>query len=154
VLIVLVAYWLGQRAAGASEVMPRTDNPTTPGTNRGQPTGSPFGQPTPETRVSGSIQTQGDHVIVIVQYGRRADLEPVRQHFAEYGVNTQIIQRGNKYSLETINTYDNPEKPGTTGYLAKQKIIEVGARYKGRSPQGYETFAPNYFKDAYGLKLK
>jgi hypothetical protein len=56
----------------------------------------------------------------------------------------------------TKNGYDNPDKPGTDGYLAKQKIIELGAGYK--PPTGYETFrradGTGPFNDAFGMKFE
>jgi len=149
VLIIVLAYWLGQarpKAAKGPEGSTRTNarSPGTDGATRGQPTGSPFG----------TGQTQGNYVIVIAEYSRQIDLEYVRQHFMEAGIATRITQRGNKFVLETSNMYDDPEKSGTNGFLAKQKIIEVGAKYKGKAPRGYETFAPNFFKTASGMKVK
>jgi len=96
----------------------------------------------------------GDHVIVLVQYQRYADLVPVRQHFQEHNIETEIVQQGSWYFLVTKDRYQNPETPGTNGYQAKQRIIEVGARYKGKAPEGYETFAPHFFRDAYGRKVR
>jgi len=96
----------------------------------------------------------GDHVIVLVQYMRRADLVPVKEHFAQYGIQTEIVQQGSWYFLVTKDRFQNPENQGTDGYQAKQKIIEVGAQYKGKAPQGYETFAPHFFRDAYGKKVR
>ena len=51
----------------------------------------------------------------------------------------------------TVDKYDNPDRPGTDGSVAKQKIIELGTKYK--APTGYESFAPNLFKDAYGMRF-
>jgi len=95
-----------------------------------------------------------NNVIVLVEYKAREDLEPVQKHFAQYGIETEIIMEAGRYFLVTKGRYDNPEKAGTDGYKVKQRIIEVGALYKGKAPAGYETFAPNFFKDAYGKKLK
>jgi hypothetical protein len=94
----------------------------------------------------------GSHMIVLVEYGRQRDLEPVQQHFAAAGIPTEIILDGGRYFLVTKDRYDNPRTAGTNGYLALQKIKEVGAKYRGKAPQGYETFAPHYFSDAYGKK--
>lgn len=96
----------------------------------------------------------GNNVIVLVQYEARADLVPVQAHFAEYGIETEIVMESGSYFLQTKNRYDNPGTPGTDGYKAKQKIIEVGAKYKGKAPPSFETFAPNFFSDAYGKKVK
>jgi len=99
-------------------------------------------------------KSTGNNVIVLVQYEARADLVPVRAHFAEYGIDTEIVLENGRYFLQTKDRYDNPGTPGTDGYKVKQKIIEVGAKYKGKAPPTFETFAPNFFSDAYGKKVK
>jgi hypothetical protein len=99
-------------------------------------------------------RSTGNNVIVLVQYEARADLVPVKAHFGEYGIDTEIVMEGGSYFLQTKNRYDNPGTPGTDGYKARQKIIEVGAEYKGKAPPTFETFAPNFFSDAYGKKVK
>jgi hypothetical protein len=48
--------------------------------------------------------------------------------------------------------YENPEMSGTDGFKMKQRIINIGAKYK--ASKGYETFAPYFFKDAYGKKVR
>jgi hypothetical protein len=93
-------------------------------------------------------------VIVLVQHDAMADLLPVQAHFAEAGIELEIVQQGGLYFLQTKQRYDNPATPGTDGYKAKQKIAEVGAKYKGKAPPGYATFAPHYFSDAYGKKVE
>ena len=95
-----------------------------------------------------------DNVIVLVEYRMQAHLVPVQEHFAVYGIETEIVLENGRYFLITKDRYDNPDKPGTNGYKAKQRIIEIGARYKNKAPEGYETFAPNYFRDAYGKKIE
>jgi hypothetical protein len=99
-------------------------------------------------------KSTGNNVIVLVEFGARADLVPVRAHFAEYGIDTEIVMENGRYFLQTKNRYDNPGTPGTDGYKVKQKIIEVGAKYKGKAQPPFETFAPNFFSDAYGKKVK
>lgn len=94
----------------------------------------------------------GNNVIVLVQYHSPADLGPVQAHFEEHGISTEIRMRNGRYFLQTIDRYNNPDKPGTDGYEAKQKIIEIGRKYK--APLGYETFAAHYFSDAYGMKFE
>lgn len=105
----------------------------------------------PITQKVGPFKSQGDNRIVIQTYQLRADLEPVRQYFARFGVETELVKISDWYYLVTRDKYENPEKPGTDGYLAKQKIIELGAKYK--APQGYETFGSKPFSDAYGKKF-
>jgi hypothetical protein len=85
-------------------------------------------------------------------YQVRTHLEPVQEYFDKMGVATEIIEKNNWYYLVTKNGYDNPDKPGTDGFLAKQKIIELGAGYK--APAGKETFGPKPFKDAFGMRFE
>ena len=94
----------------------------------------------------------GNNVIVLVEFGAHADLVPVRDHFAKYGIETEIVMESGRYFLQTKNRYDNPGTPGTNGYKALQEIIKAGAEYK--APPNYETFAAKLFSDAYGKKVK
>jgi len=98
------------------------------------------------------VEPLADHRIVIQQYQVYSDLVPVLRHFSEYGIDTEIEQRGDWYFLVTLDRFENPEKPGTDGYAVKQKIVEIGASY--RAPRGYETFAPSLFSDAYGERVR
>ena len=115
---------------------------------------------------------QGDHVIVLAQYPVRTHLEPVRayfaskgvqteiltvsalrQYFSERGLNTAVLPNDDGFMLVTSGTlYENPNSADSDGYAMKQNIVQLGAQYK--APTGYETFAPNYFSDAYGMKIK
>ena len=108
----------------------------------------------PGSKDVGPAEPTGSNVIVLVEYEARADLEPVQEHFAQYGIETEIVAESGRYFLVTKDRYDNPGKAGTDGYEAKQRIIEVGAEYEGKAPAGYETFAPHFFRDAYGKKVK
>ena len=98
-----------------------------------------------------SAEPKGSNRIVIQSYELRAHLEPVRRYFAENGIETEIRRIGGTYYLVTEGKYENPERPGTNGYLAKQKIIEMGAKYK--APPGRETFGSKPFHDAYGMRF-
>ncbi|MHC4117043.1 MAG: hypothetical protein ACYSWO_06015 [Planctomycetota bacterium] len=100
------------------------------------------------------VEPRGNNVIVLVQFGRMADLVPVQEHFAEHGIETEIDERGGQYFLQTVERYDNPGRPGSDGFKAKLEIIRVGALYKGRAPAGLDPFAPHYFSDAYGRKVE
>jgi hypothetical protein len=93
----------------------------------------------------------GKNRIVITIYQVRSHLEPVKEYFDKMGIATEIIEKDSWYYLVTKNKYDNPEKAGTDGYLAKQKVIEIGAGYK--APAGFETFRPKLFSDAYGKRF-
>ncbi len=88
---------------------------------------------------------------MIQTYAVRAHLEPVRQYFAENGIETEIRKIGDDYFLVTTDKFDTIERTGTDGYKAKKRIIELGAKYK--APQSYETFGKRPFHDAYGMKF-
>lgn len=96
---------------------------------------------------------KGGNTIVLVEYQTRADLVPVQRHFARYGIETEIVSWAGRYFLITKDRYDG-FGVGSDGYEAKRKIVEVGALYEGKAPEGYETFAPHFFKDAYGKKVE
>ncbi len=162
ILLVVIVYRLGQlsmvnrETAGSAEVTRNSAQVNTAiHTNTGtmQPA-----EPAPikpqESRPVAPVESTGNNVIVLAEYGARADLVPVQKHFAGYGIATEIVIENGRYYLQTANTYDNPATAGTNGYKARQNIIQIGAAYKGQAPEGYETFAPHYFKDAYGKKVK
>jgi hypothetical protein len=109
----------------------------------------------PESTESVTPKPTANNVIVLVQFGSREDLRPVQAHFADHGIDTEIVQEKGIYFLQTKDRYvNNPGTPGTDGYEALQQIIKVGALYKGKAPPNYETFAPHFFSDAYGKKVK
>ncbi|MBN2138660.1 MAG: hypothetical protein JW720_12705 [Sedimentisphaerales bacterium] len=164
IVVVLLAFQAGQRsvAAGVAEksipepkaggnivnrsrprpVVPPVDNRTVaePSTSDG-------------TTVADAAATAGDNVIVLVQHKTERDLVPVRAHFANNGIATDIVPSGGTYFLVTQDRYKSFGRGGD-GSLALQRIKEVGAAYKGKAPEGYETFAPHYFSDAYGKKIE
>lgn len=155
ILLVLVAFRLGQGGrkltdsditapAGAQQAAPdvRAEVPQRV---------EPAAEKVPVLEKVGIVRPKGDNRIVIQTYQLRADLEPVRTYFARFGIETELMRIGDWYYLVTRDKYENPEKPGTDGYIAKQKIIELGAKYK--APQGYETFGSKPFSDAYGKKF-
>lgn len=159
VLLILAAFRLGQleqKVAGStSQVQPGEETNLAGLSMRDAGLNPTLGETIlPSEEKLRSAELQGDHVIVLVQYPRRPDLVPVREHFARNGIETEIVQEGNWYFLVTKNRYQNPNNPGTDGYEAKQKIIEIGAKYKGEAPEGYDTFAPHFFSDAYGKKVR
>ncbi|MHC4212362.1 MAG: hypothetical protein ACYSWP_03205 [Planctomycetota bacterium] len=100
--------------------------------------------------VSGS---GGDNVIVLQEYPAYADLLPARKHFNDNGIEVEVRQVGNSYLLISKARYDT-FSVGSAGYAALARIKEIGALYAGKAPDGYETFAPHYFSDAYGKKVK
>lgn len=163
ILLVLASFWLGQvyyltdqRATGPAKEMPQIKR-TTPMEREAADIREPPAPVEDSTLLDEVKPTQpkstGNNVIVLVQHEARADLVPVRAHFAEYGIETEIVMENGNYFLQTKNRYNNPGKPGTDGHEALQEIIRVGAKYKGKAPPGYETFAAHFFRDAYGKKV-
>ena len=162
VLLVLVVFRLGQNAGLTKQIV--TDSAVEISKSRektaGQATSGITRVPeviekTTPVPVSAEkvepVKSKGNNRIVIQTHQLRADLEPVKNYFAGLGIETEIRQIGGVYYLITKNKYENPERVGTDGYYAKQKIIELGANYK--APQGYGTFGKKPFHDAYGMKF-
>lgn len=159
ILLILVAFRLGQinqKAANSPAKMQKTSQISLAEHDTADTKQAPASSEalSPSQGKIRPAELPGDHVIILVQYMRRADLVPVKEHFAQYGIQTEIVQEGGWYFLVTKDRYQNPENQGTDGYQAKQRIIEVGAQYKGKAPEGYETFAPHFFRDAYGKKVR
>lgn len=100
------------------------------------------------------VEPMGDNVIVITSYGLRSHLQPVKEYYSRFGIETQILNVGDRYLLITQERFDNPGKVGTDGYEAKKKIIAIGANYKPTAGSGFESFGKKPFHDAYGMKLK
>jgi hypothetical protein len=150
ILLLLIAFWLGQITYRSSQ---KTAIPTSKASVSIQKT-VPAEEKAPLLASTQKVETaksKGDNRIVIQTYQLRADLEPVKQYFAQLGIETEIIKISDWYYLVTKDKYENPAKAGTDGYIAKQKIIELGAKYK--APQGYESFGDKPFSDAYGMKF-
>jgi hypothetical protein len=163
VLLVLVVFRLGQityrssqKATGPVAKMPESVQKAAPKVTAvvAPQKAAPAEEKTPVPPVIQKVEPvkpKGDNRIVIQSYQLRADLEPVKQYFAGFGIETEIIKISDWYYLVTKDKYENPGKPGTDGYLAKQKIIELGAKYK--APPGSEAFGSQPFRDAYGKKF-
>jgi hypothetical protein len=98
----------------------------------------------------------GKNRIVLKAFQVKSQLEPLKEYFDRMGVATEILERNGWYYLVTKNKYQSIEKSGSDGYLAKQKIVEIGAGYK--APTGYETFrkagGSADFSDAFGMKFE
>ncbi|MCD6394744.1 MAG: hypothetical protein J7M40_14725, partial [Planctomycetes bacterium] len=117
-----------------------------------------------ETVVNDNIEdtsatgTQGTNAIVIQAYKLRRDLEPVKRHFEKNGIETQIVERGSFFLLRTKQLFHKCSiardsfNPDYDGDVAMKEIRRIGALYK--APQGYESFRPNLFQDAYGEKVE
>lgn len=163
-LAAVVLFRLGERVGGrelaanappaAKPVTPKPVTQDTPAVKQlaaqgASAPGAAANQPTTDPS-TGSGQG-GRNRIVLKIYQVRSHLEPAKEYFDKMGVATEIIEKGRWYYLVTKNKYDNPEKAGTDGYLARQKIIEIGAGYK--APVGLETFGPKPFSDAFGMRF-
>jgi len=117
-----------------------------------------------------AVATKGKNMIVLARHPREEELKPVLAYFRDHGIETGIVTyealrswfadkgldarrlpQGDGYMLATRNFYQNPDRQGTDGYEVMQRIIELGRGY--RAPPGRESFAPNYFSDAYGMKV-
>ncbi len=163
IFVILAAYRLGQSSYPAEPQQADQPDPAVQEMDGERPEeqamayitqpSSPPENTTTKTEIAEPVKPMGSNVIVLVVYDSLPDLAPVQAHFSEYGVETEIVTERGRYFLQTKQRYDNPGTVGTDGYKAKQKIVEVGAKYKGKAPAGYETFAPNYFSDAYGKKV-
>jgi hypothetical protein len=163
IFVILAAYRLGQSSYPAEQqqaVQPDTAMQEMDNEGPVERAMSDLSQPsappetmTAKTEVAEPAKPTGNNVIVLVQYDSLPDLAPVQAHFSEHGIETEIVTEKGRYFLQTKQRYDNPATAGTNGYIAKQKIAEVGAKYKGKAPAGYESFAPFYFSDAYGKKV-
>lgn len=161
ILLLLLVYRAGQFSSPADKKIAAEEPETPPAAQPVIPAAIELAQPpdTTDKKVAAALaerieqpEQKGDNRIVIQTYQLRPHLEPVKQYFARFGIETEIKKIGDWYYLVTVNKYENPERPGTDGYAAKQKIIELGAAY--RAPLGYETFGDKPFHDAYGKRFE
>ena len=159
VLVLLVVFRLGQNSVErqVSSLVEKVTKPAVPAktapkveTSVKQPVVEAVKKPEPPKPAA--IVPSGDNRIVLAQYHSSRDLEPVQKYFADNGIDLVIENRESGFFLVTKNLYDNPAKAGTDGAAVKKKITDIGAGYK--APQGYESFAPKLFSDAYGEKVK
>jgi hypothetical protein len=183
-LVIVGAYRLGgsgsQPNAAASSVVGRSAAVNPPAGSMPRSATADAGRPTSNSAVVDaakqdvvSTAVQGDHLLVLALSKRQEDFGPVVQHFRENEIEVTPVSldslrqwfvksnldasrlpSGDGFLLVTANLYGNPKVAGTDGFKMKQRITEVGARYKGKAPSGYNSFAPNYFSDAYGMKVR
>jgi hypothetical protein len=153
VLAVLVAYRLGQLGFGFPAREAQSSGDTSGRQRAAAPPQAPaVGETTPPAGREPVAASKGDNCIVITQYQTDRHLKPVQTHFADNGIETVIEKINGWYFLRTKQLYENPLRSGTDGSVALKRIKEVGAQYK--APQGFESFKPNLFSDAYGKKVK
>jgi hypothetical protein len=160
-LAAVVLFRLGERV-GSREVATKASATTKPVVDKLM-SPKPVTQDTPAVKqptaqdnsaasvAASQLASTGKNRIVIKVYQVRSHLEPAKEYFDKLGVATEIIEKNSWYYLVTKNKYDNPGKAGTDGYLARQKIVELGAGYK--APVGFETFGPKPFSDAFGMRF-
>lgn len=183
-LVIVGAYRLGgsgsQPNAAASPVVGRSAAVNPPAGSTPRSATADAGRPTSSSTVADaakqdvvSTAVQGDHLLILALSKRQEDFDPVvrhfreneievtpvsldslRQWFAKYNLDASRLPSGDGFLLVTANFYGNPKVAGTDGFKMKQRITEVGARYKGKAPSGYNSFAPNYFSDTYGMKVR
>lgn len=162
ILLIIAAYRVGQSSYSTGQQVAGEPGKGMQETGKENPTGqatSDMSRSSAQARDMsqnakevGRPQSTGDNVIVLAQFSKPADLAPVKAHFARYNIETELVNEDGRWFLQTTNTYNNPNRPGTDGYKARQKIIEVGAKYK--APPGFDTFATHLFSDAYGKNVK
>ena len=156
ILLGLVLFWLGRNfarqktdsVAETSKTVQRAVMQLPAGTAQTPAEAGKAPQSAAESGLAGSKATNR---IVIQTWSSVTQLEPVEKYFAENGVQTEIRKIGDMYYLVTVEKYENPQKPGTDGYVAREKIVELGAKYK--APPGYGSFGLRPFYDAYGMRF-
>jgi hypothetical protein len=130
ILLILIAFRLGQRNLIADD--PAADLPKSAQSKAGPVVSEPKSVDTvrkiPPRKISPGIKkfvpaksTGGNH-IVIKEYARRPDLEQAEKYFDSLGIETEIVKSGNRYFLRTVNTYENPGRQGTDGYIALKQV--------------------------------
>jgi hypothetical protein len=157
VLLFLVVFRLGQLSYSQPDAASKVSKPAQKPAAEAVATARPAEKKLPPPVVvvqkpeSAASESKKNNRIVIKNYPLSSHLEPVKQYFAEKGIETEIRKFGDAYLLVTKEKYDNPERPGTDGYAARQKIIELGVQYK--APPGFDQFGAKPFHDAYGMKF-
>jgi hypothetical protein len=154
VIVLVAAFRIGQVSGG--------------GLKSGQPDKYTIAKTNP---VDPAAVSAGNNRIVIAQHADRDQLTPLMQYFLDHGIetgtmkfsalkttlaakglSTKAIPAGEGYLLMTVKLYNNVDKPGSDGYNAKQKIVELGEKY--HAPDGTAQFSPDTFRQAYGLKVQ
>jgi hypothetical protein len=167
ILAVLVAFRIGQKHPGSNVKAPTPIKAALEAPAAKTP---PAETPAAATKAVEPAAPAKDHWIVVAKHKQRAELDLVREYFHKIGVeltivpladarrifaerklNVDALPKGDDFLLVTSDYYSNPQTPGTDGYTERQKIIDLGKKYK--APQGKEKFAPHYFNDAYGMKI-
>lgn len=99
-----------------------------------------------------TYKAKGGNAVVIQEFERIEDLIEVGKYFTDKGVPTEIVSKNKVFYLISSERFQyNPEAENTAGSILIWTIRELGRDY--RAPQGFESFAPNKFKRAYGRKI-
>lgn len=170
-LLLLLAFRFGQFSSGNNQkpvVQPAENSAANSNSSRSglpdlanpgnrsmtTPTNDGGNNPVVERENSRSLgDPDGTNVIVLAEHNSPTQLIPVKEYFDKNGIPTLIYQVGNKYQLWTDFKFkDNPANPGTKGNAVIERIKELGKKYV--APEGYDSFAPHYFSDAYGRKVE
>ena len=166
VLLLVLAFRVGQFTAGG-EKQPVSEQTGSTQDNAGSDLTDLATSESTSTADSGATETStsldagnelilgdpdGKNVILIARHDVLSQLRPVERYFNDNKIPVQIYQVGDTYQLWTKAKFiRDPATPGTNGYQLLQDIIRIGAKYE--APQGYESFAPHKFSDAYGRRI-
>ena len=153
VLMFLVTFRLGQLAyeKGITQPSASADSGEKIRFVAGTPTAS---EVLPEIKITEAVvdNVERNNWIVIQTLKTSTPLVPVKTYFAGHGIETEVRKIGDRFYLLTKEKYENPMNPGTDGYAARMRIIELGASYV--SPPGHDSFGTKPFYDAYGMKSR
>jgi hypothetical protein len=160
ILVVLVAFWLGQIRGTRRSVEPepvQTSESAVTEKDEGS-AAAEIKEPdeseavSEKTRADRVLSPAGDNVIVIATVKDAEDLKPVQEYFSANGVGTEILQRELYSFLVTTDRFQSPNRRGSNGYKALQLIKKIGLDYK--VPDGGKNFGKEPFQDAYPMKLR
>jgi hypothetical protein len=171
-LVVLAAFRLGQKFSGtkvkaaamtAAPVQVAKENASAE-TAAPTPSSSTTSAASASSGGRETAQPAGDNLIVLKYSTQQAELDKAKDFFVKNGIDVAVwsvaalrdglaqhqwkangLPKGDGYLLITNGFYGNPDNPATDGYAIKQKISELGKKYK--------PAAPKFFTDAYGVKL-
>ena len=143
ILVVLIAFWLGQIRGTRRSAEPgpvQTSEPAVTGTNESETVPG-------KTEAYEDLLTSADGnaiVIATVIKNNAEDLKPVQEYFSANGVETEILKKERYCFLVTTSRFQGPMTK-----RALQLIKKIGLDYK--VPAGGKSFGKEPFQDAYPL---
>jgi len=161
ILVVLMAFWLGQIRGSRRSARPEpvvASEPAVTGQDEGFVAAKIEETDESETVLEeteadkGLYSPAGNNVIVIATVKDAEDLKPVQEYFTANGVGTEILQRELYCFLVTTDKFQSPNRRGSNGYKALQLIKRIGLDYK--VTDGGKNFGKEPFQDAYPMKLR